>query len=188
MYDDSARPVVLVAEDEPELRELYAEWLSDAYDVRTATDGEGTLSALDAAVDVLFLDRRMPGLTGDEVLDVIEDRSLSCRVAMVTAVEPDFDIVDLPVDDYLVKPVSAVDLRETAERLLTQETYSDAIQEYYSLLSKKAALESRKTREDLADSDAYAQLLEEIDALEAETDLIRDDLAEANFESVLRDL
>jgi CheY-like chemotaxis protein len=32
------------------------------------------------------------------------------QVAMVTAVEPDFDIIEMGFDDYLQKPVSADDL------------------------------------------------------------------------------
>jgi hypothetical protein len=37
----------------------------------------------------------MPILSGNEVLAAIEERPVDCRVAMVTAVDPDFDIIEM---------------------------------------------------------------------------------------------
>jgi len=103
-------PLVLVVEDEPDLADLYAAWLGDEYRVRTAYGGQEALDELDEAddeVDAILLDRRMPGLSGDEVLAAVRERGIDCRVAMVTAVEPDFDILKMGFDDYLVKPVTS---------------------------------------------------------------------------------
>jgi DNA-binding response OmpR family regulator len=36
----------------------------------------------------VLLDRRMPGLSGDNALNRIREREYDCRVAMVTAVDP----------------------------------------------------------------------------------------------------
>jgi DNA-binding response OmpR family regulator len=163
-------PIVLVVEDERDLAELYATWLGGTYRVRTARDGRTALEQLDDEVRVVLLDRRMPDLSGDEVLDTIRERSLDCRVAMVTAVEPDVDVVEMRFDDYLVKPVSKAELDRTVSNLLIRDEYDDGVQELFSLASKKALLESEQDRAALEDADEYQQLLADIDDLRNELD------------------
>ena len=101
---------VLAVDDEPDLAELYRVYLDPAYDVRIATGGEEALDAMDETVDVVLLDRRMPDMSGHEVLDAIRGEGYDARVAMLTAVEPDVDIVEMPFDDYKTKPVTKEDL------------------------------------------------------------------------------
>ncbi|SFL12103.1 Response regulator receiver domain-containing protein [Halogranum rubrum] len=165
-----ASPLVLVVEDEPDLADLYATWLSSDYRVRTAYGGHEALDALDDDVDVILLDRRMPGLSGDEVLAAVRDRGIDCRVAMVTAVEPDFDIVAMGFDDYLVKPVTKDALRETVSTLCTRNVYDEGVQELFSLASKKALLEAEKSSTELEDSEEYAELTARIEKLQSELD------------------
>ena len=59
----------------------------------------------------------VPVVSGNEVLAETEERGLPCRVAMVTAVDPDFDIIDMGCDDYLVKPIARADLLDVVDRL-----------------------------------------------------------------------
>lgn len=152
------QPTVLVVEDQVEIADLYTEWLSANYNIRTAYDGQQALEALDEAVDVVLLDRRMPEIHGDDLLDCIRDRGLSCRVTIVTAVDPDFDIIELGFDEYLTKPVSAVELRRTVERMLSLTEYDQEVQEYFALASKIATLHASQTQAALADSEEYAEL------------------------------
>lgn len=158
---------VLVVDDDVALVELYAEWLSDAYEVVTATDGETALAlATEHDVDVALLDRRMPGTSGDEVLDAIRERGLDCRAAMVTGVDPDFDVVDIPFDDYLIKPVTGDDLERTVRALLALEEYATLQLELSSKRIRRSVLAREKNRYELAESEEYARLLTEIDDLE----------------------
>ena len=173
-------PLVLVVEDEPDLADLYAAWLGDEYRVRTAYGGREALDQLDEAdneVDAILLDRRMPGLSGDEVLTAVRDRGIDCRVAMVTAVEPDFDILEMGFDDYLVKPVTSDTLRETVEGLLRRGEYDSEVQELFSLTSKKAMLEAEKSATDLADNAEYQRLTDRIEELRERADESRDAVA-----------
>jgi len=163
-------PLVLVVEDEPDLADLYATWLRDDYRVRVAYGGREALDELDDEIDVVLLDRRMPDLSGDEALEAIRDRGVDCRVAMVTAVEPDFDIVKMGFDDYLVKPVSRESLKETVENLLLRNTYDDGIQELFSLASKKAILESEKDAATLEEHEEYQKLSDRVGELRAQLD------------------
>lgn len=123
--ESPAPATVLVVDAPANLADLYGEWLTDTYLVRTAYGGEEALEKLDEAVDVVLLDRRMPDLAGDEVLTQLRERDLDCRVALVTAVDPDFDIIELGCDIHVTKPVRRDDLHETVETLLCQRIYSD---------------------------------------------------------------
>jgi DNA-binding response OmpR family regulator len=116
-------PTVLVVDDEPNIAESYKLWLQDDHDVRVATSGSGALDALDEAVDVVLLDRRMPGLSGDEVLDEIADRDIDPNVVLVTAVDPDFEIVEFEFDTYLPKPVNGEDIVEVVEDCMRTGDY-----------------------------------------------------------------
>lgn len=163
---DSA--TILIVEDERGLADLYAEFLGEKYSVITAYDGTEGLEAMDDDIDVVLLDRRMPGLSGEEVLDAIREQEYTCRVAMVTAVNPDIDIIAMGFDDYLTKPIDREELFETVGRLLELNSYDDLMEEYYQLVSKKAVLETEMAEYDLSEHDEFVQLMERIGELEAE--------------------
>ena len=182
-------PMVLVVEDEPDLADLYATWLRDEYRVRVAYGGREALEELDEEIEVVLLDRRMPDLSGDEALEAIRERDVGCRVAMVTAVEPDFDIVAMGFDDYLVKPVSRDSLKETVENLLRRNTYDDGIQELFALASKKALLESEKDAATLEEHEEYQELTERVRNLRAQLDETLTSFDEEHdFTAMYRDL
>jgi len=182
-------PLVLVVEDERDLADLYATWLRDEYRVRVAYGGREAIEKLDDEVDVALLDRRMPDLSGDETLQAIREEGISCRVAMVTAVEPDFDIVAMGFDDYMVKPVSRGGLTDTVENLLLRNSYDEGIQELFALASKKALLESEKDPATLESNEEYRKLSDQVAELRADLD---ETLASFNgdrdIEAMYRDL
>jgi len=153
-------PIVLVVDDQPNVAEAYELFLPDEYETRVATGGEAALELMDADVDVVLLDRRMPQVTGDEVLERIRDAGYDARVAMVTAVDPDLDVLELGFDDYLVKPVDRETFQRTLERLLARSAYGDELRAYYAAVSKLAVLEAHKSGEELAASAAYDDLRE----------------------------
>lgn len=182
-------PLVLVVEDDSELASLYEAWLADEYRVRTAIGGRAAVDELDEAIDVALLDRRMPDVSGDDVLEEIRERELDVRVAMVTAVEPDADIIDMRFDDYLVKPVSRDDLLGTVEDLLLRSEYDERVRDLFSLASKKAVLESESGSTAFAAEAEYEQLDEEIDDLQDELDRTVESMdADDEFERLFSDL
>lgn len=154
---------ILIVEDERGLADLYTAYLEDAYAVRTAYTGEEALELLDDDVDIALLDRRLDKWSGDQLLNVIHERNIDCQVAMVTAVIPDFEIVDLPIDEYLTKPISREDLLETVEELLLRAESDIDQQELLSLISRRIALENEKPAAELAASDEYTQLKQRIE-------------------------
>jgi DNA-binding response OmpR family regulator len=179
---------VLVVDDEPDVADAYAAQLKGEFDVSTAYSGQEALDGLDDSVDVVLLDRRMPGVSGDEVLEHIRDRGLDCRVAMVTAVDPDFDIIDMPFDDYVIKPVSRDDLFDTIDRLLTSSEYEQKLREYYSLTAKHATLMANKPDSELANSDEFSELETRMNELRDELDETIASFDDEDFVAVFRDI
>ena len=163
-------PTILVVDDEQDIADLYTTWLEMDYQVRKAYGGKEALEKVDEAVDIVFLDRQMPDHSGDEVLERIRNRGLDCRVVMVTAVDPDFDIVSMAFDDYLTKPVMREDLDDAVETMRERDEYDETLQEYFALTSKKATLEAEKTPSELQDSEEYREMVERVDELEEEAD------------------
>lgn len=131
---------VLIVEDKQPLADMYAEWLRHRYTVRAAYTGREALDALNDDLDVVLLDRRLPDISGDEVLNKIRDRELDCSVAMVTAVSPNFDVVTMGFDDYLTKPVSRSDLLNLVEDIELRVTVDDPLRESFAVQSMQSTL------------------------------------------------
>jgi DNA-binding NtrC family response regulator len=175
---------VLAVDDDEKLLETYRMWLDADYDLRLAAGGEEALDLLDGEVRVVLLDRLMPGMSGDEVLERIRESGHDCRVAMVTAVEPDFDVAEMPFDAYVPKALDREAVVRTVERLVARAEYDDVVREHYAVAEKLATIESQKPDAELAKNEAYQDLLDrfvELDerlADEAAT-LDRDDIVGA---------
>ncbi|WP_266081765.1 HalX domain-containing protein [Haladaptatus caseinilyticus] len=165
----SSNTSVLIVDDERAITDLHARWLEESYDIKKAYNGTEALDQIDDSVDVVLLDRRMPDCSGQEVLDEIRSKEFDCRVAMVTAIEPDFDILELGFDAYICKPVSDPEqLREVVSSLETRSTYDSQLQEMLALASKKAALEGRKGSGELSENEEYSNLTSELESLQGD--------------------
>jgi DNA-binding response OmpR family regulator len=155
---DAAEGTVIVADDNEKVTDLYAGYLDPRYEVRRAYGGEETLERADGGVDVVLLDRQMPDLSGDDVLDELREREHSLQVVMVTALEPTMDVVDMPFDDYVVKPATEEELHEVVERQIVRADYHTRLNEYLRLTSKLDMLREEKSEEELEESDRFEML------------------------------
>ena len=178
----------LVVDDEKEVADAYALRLRGYCTVDTAYGGEEALSMVrDSVVDVVLLDRHMPGLSGDDVLAELDDRDFRGRVVMVTAIDPDFDVLAMPFDDYLCKPVDREDVLAAIDQQRRVLAF-EVLGEYFSVESKRAVVEAETTAEQRRSHDEYAAVSERADALErrARRLLEDDELVEA-FGAVQRE-
>ena len=186
--DTSEPRTILVVDDEPDLADLYAAWLEEQWETRVAYGGREAIDLFDEEVDVALIDRLMPELSGDEVLERIRAEGHDCQVAMVTAVEPDFDILEIGFDDYLVKPILRDELVDSVEGLLSRADYDAQLRDLYALVSKRAALVTQKSEDELASNQEYQELEARIDDLQSDLDRTAADLDSGDFEVAFRKL
>jgi len=111
------RPTVLLVEDEPAQRELFAYNLeAEGFDVITADNGEDGLILVDENdPDLIVLDWMMPQLSGIEVCRRLKSNSKTRQipVIMLSARAEEVDRVrglETGADDYVVKPYSVIEL------------------------------------------------------------------------------
>jgi DNA-binding response OmpR family regulator len=161
------KPTVLMVDDEKKVADAYALRLDDVADVTVAYSGEQALDTVGEGFtpDIVLLDRHMPELSGDEVLSRIRERDIESRVVMVTAVDPGLDVLDMPFDDYLSKPVERADLLEVVDQQCQVLAY-ELLGEYFRLESTRAVVASQVPGDDagndeLADLEAKRSALRE---------------------------
>jgi DNA-binding response OmpR family regulator len=116
---------VLVVDDEPGVRLVFRTTLEAAgYEVAEAADGGSALDAVaDGPVDLMFLDLRMPGMDGREVLRHLRDAGDDTPVVIVTAhgdVPNAVEAMKLGAIDFLAKPLSPAALRKAALEVLSR--------------------------------------------------------------------
>jgi len=181
MSGSESEPTVLVVDDEPEVADAYGMRLELEYEVETAYGGAEALETVDETVDVLLLDRRMPEVSGDEVLDEVRSRELGIRVIMVTAVTPDFDVMEMPFDDYLCKPVEQDALYDAIDQQLEAAEYQDTVSEYFAITAKQSILEEGKSQAELDRNDEYQELQARADELRDRMDDSLDEFDDLTF-------
>ena len=153
-----------------------------------AHDGPEALEKFDEDVEVVLLDRQLPGMDGSAVLSMIRDRGADTQVAMVTAVEPEVDVVEMGFDAYVTKPVREDELLELVDHLLHRRVYDENVRRLFAAVSKQIALENEYTQEELAEDSQYQHLLAEIEKLRAETADLADQFDDDNFRTALSSL
>jgi DNA-binding response OmpR family regulator len=169
MPDTYPDATILVVDDEPNVAESYALRLGMQYDhVETAIGGEAAMDVLETAgADVVLLDRRMPEMHGDDVARKIQqDLDYDPRVIMATAVEADFDIVEMPFNDYLQKPIGKEDMITAVQQQLEARVHGQKLSEYFSCRSTLEVLEAEKSTSELGDSEEYQRLQEKAQSIE----------------------
>ncbi len=102
---------ILVAEDNPDMRDLLHDILEEAgYETILAEDGHQAMSQIELSqeiIDLVITDVRMPGITGDELLSVVRERRAEAPVVVITAfgsVEQAVEMVRAGAFQYLTKP------------------------------------------------------------------------------------
>jgi two-component system response regulator AtoC len=120
------RPVILVVDDDPGLRESFRLILEDEYDVVEAPDGSAALATVRASqVDLVLLDIRLPDVDGIEVLERIKTLDDGVEVILVTAVKTVRTAVaamKLGAFDYLTKPFEEDELLSLVRRALEKRS------------------------------------------------------------------
>ena len=106
---ETTKARILIADDESSIRFVLREALeSQGYTVTESADGTHALEALEAEnFDLAFLDIRMPGMTGIEILERLQTSPLDTSIVIITAqstFESAVEAMKLGALDYLSKP------------------------------------------------------------------------------------
>jgi len=111
-----SRPLVLVADDNADMRQYIARLLAERYRVEAVADGEAALAAARRRPpDLVLTDVMMPRLDGFGVLHGLREdpRTREVPVIMLSAragEESRVEGMEAGADDYLIKPFSAREL------------------------------------------------------------------------------
>jgi DNA-binding response OmpR family regulator len=117
---------ILVVDDEKNIRLTVQHSLVAAdYDVDTASNGlEGLQKFREGHYDLILMDLRMPQINGIEMLREIRERDQETAAVVITAyltIDTLLEAFSLGVSDYIRKPFSPNDVRETVRRVLSRE-------------------------------------------------------------------
>ena len=109
-------PLVLVVEDNPEMRAFIAGILADEYRVVTARDGRQALDCVrEERPDIVLTDLMMPQMSGDELIrELRQSPELSAIPIVVLTARADDRLVELlrgSVDDCITKPFAAAEVK-----------------------------------------------------------------------------
>ena len=129
---DTIKPHILVVDDDPQIRALLEDYLTNnELRVTVAANGQQMSSTLaEEAIDLVILDLRLAGEDGMAIARSLRDQS-AIPIVMLTGVKDEADRVmglELGADDYLTKPFSPRELlarirtvlRRTRSTALTQ--------------------------------------------------------------------
>jgi two-component system nitrogen regulation response regulator GlnG len=123
---------VLVADDEPSIRFVLQETLESlGHEVKAVEDGDAALRALQLErFDLAFVDIRMPGQTGLEVLKQSRAAGNDVAIVLITAqnlLENAVESMKAGALDYLVKPFALAEVKALSEKALATRALKDEV-------------------------------------------------------------
>jgi signal transduction histidine kinase len=152
--EGEALPLLLVVDDEPDMRRYLATMLRESYRIIEAADG---ISALEKALkfkpDLILLDVMLPGVSGLEVCRSLKEKpdTRAIKIIVLTArADEEAKIIALKhgADDFLIKPFSGLEVRSRIANLIRaahlerdlQRTNGELKQSLQQLRETEAAL------------------------------------------------
>ena len=118
---------ILIAEDEPDIRELVAFTLRFAgHEVITTSNGEEAVEQASQIIpDLILMDVRMPKMTGYDACRILKTNSTlkDIPVVFLSAKGQDSEIqtgLDVGAEDYLLKPFAPDQLTERVKVILAK--------------------------------------------------------------------
>jgi response regulator RpfG family c-di-GMP phosphodiesterase len=142
---------VLVVDDEIYIQEILKSTLEDAgFECLAVGDAEAAVTALASRdCDIAFVDIRLPGKQGTELLRDIKAAHPEVVVVMVTAVDDAGTAIEsmrLGAYDYIVKPFNIDQVSFLADRALDKRQLENANREYQRYLVQIADERAAETR------------------------------------------
>ncbi|MEG4519385.1 MULTISPECIES: hybrid sensor histidine kinase/response regulator [unclassified Microcoleus] len=134
---------ILIVDDEPDNFDVIETLLSEQdYQLHYAASGQEAIASLDIfEPDLILLDVMMPGIDGIEICRQIKAMSKwqAVPIIMVTALSSKSDLANClaaGADDFISKPVNAIELRARVHSMLRIKQQYDNIQNLYHIQEK----------------------------------------------------
>ena len=123
---------IMIVDDERIIREAFYYWFQKSgHPVATAASGEEALKQLARApFDLLFVDIKMPGMDGIELLRTVKARYPETVVIIITAygsIESAVEAMRIGAADYLLKPFKPDQLSLVMEKVAQHQKQSTAL-------------------------------------------------------------
>ncbi|MBU3146155.1 tetratricopeptide repeat protein [Clostridium sp. CF012] len=123
---------ILVVDDTKNIRTLLGIYLKlNGFEVLMATNGHEALSIIDnEPIDLIFLDIKMPEISGTEVLKRIRAKGIIAPVVIMTAfatVKNAVDCTKLGAITYLQKPFTTDKIKTIIDEMMTEEESPNSI-------------------------------------------------------------
>ncbi len=131
--ENVGHPRILVAEDNPDLRQFLHDVLADDYRVTMAEHGEQALTlACAEPPDLIITDLMMPQMDGERFVHELRRRQILHVPVLVLSARADGalrqTLLEDFVQDYLTKPFSPQELRARVRNLITVKRTVDILQ------------------------------------------------------------
>lgn len=136
------RPIILIVEDNDDIRQLLSTLFAPLYRTRTAVDGAEALEMIgDEMPDIILSDVMMPNIDGLELCKTIKHDFTTCHIPVVlltarTAVEKKLEGLKTGADDYVTKPFNndvlvsrcnnLINMRRLLQRKFSQHPHHEA--------------------------------------------------------------
>lgn len=126
-HPSTAKPRLLVVEDEPDTANLIRRILSSSFDIEFAYEGDtGLLAWQQGRHDLVLLDVMLPKLSGRDVLIEIQNTDPNQPVVIMTAhttIDQAEELMLLGAVDFLPKPFRAEQLRKVCDIAIHRDDY-----------------------------------------------------------------
>lgn len=148
--EENAKELMLLVEDNQELREFLRSIFAPVYRVVEAADGmEGWTKALKYLPDIIISDVMMPEKDGIEMTRELRADMTTSHIPIIlltakTTIESKLQGLEYGADDYITKPFSATYLQARVENLLVQRK---KLQSFYRDSLMKISLSDNKEEE-----------------------------------------
>ena len=160
-YEDTSKEVIIIEDDDNQAN-LYKKWLED-FNV-TICEHDTVFSCVSDKTSVVIMDRDHPGVETEIFLSRVREAKIP--VVMVSGVEPGPDIVDLDIQDYLLKPVDREDIVNSVNQITDWDDLSREKRDLHVLKAKMDVLKKKYSQEELESDENFEEFVKRFKNLE----------------------